>query len=87
MGNEKFKVGDTVRIIKASSIEPYELNKVGTIVSIEAYDNEWTNYVVDMGRPRRLREPEETCWWLQDNMIELAPRKNQQLLFNFMNEF
>ena len=89
MGNEKFKVGDTVRIIKASSIEPYELNKIGTIVKIvDVYDDgSQFTHIVDMGRPRRSSEPEETCWWLRGEMIELAPKPKEQLLFNFMNEF
>jgi len=87
MNNMAFKIGDRVRIINCSSIEPYELNKKGTIVDIDIYDGgEHVSYVVDMGRPRRDREPKETRWWLQAKMIELASKPNEQLLFEFMNE-
>lgn len=79
MSDKEFKIGDRVKIINASSIEPYELNKVGIISNKVG-----SSYVVDMGRPRREREPEETCWWLQEGMIELADQPNTQLLFNFM---
>ena len=78
-----FKVGDRVRIINCSMIEPYELNKIGII--IEVRNNEcWITYVVDMGRPRREREPGCTCWYLRENAIELASKPNEQLLFSFM---
>jgi len=92
MNNEKFKIGDNVRIIDCSAIEAYELNKIGTIVDIR--NNEWdnfTSYVVDMGRPRRpgnneIDEDTETCWYLQKHHIELARKPNEQLLFDFMNK-
>jgi len=80
MNNKKFKIGDNVRIIKCSTIESYELNKIGTIVDICGR----TTYIVNMGRPRRKKEPNEFCWWLQGNMIELASKPNEQLLFEFM---
>lgn len=86
MNNTKFKVGDKVRIIDCSIIEPYEINKIGTIVKInDIYDdNSYIDYVVDMGRPRRAREPDETCWWLRERHIELVSKQKGQLLFNFM---
>ena len=80
MNNKKFKVGDRVRIINASMIEPYELNKIGTIVGISG-----SSHIVDMGRPRRPGD-DETCWWLQGSMIESINQPNEQLLFNFMYE-
>lgn len=83
MNSKKFKIGDKVKIINCSSIEPYELNKTGIIVRIDSYDD---NYIVDMGRPRREREPEITCWWLNEKYIELVSKPNEQLLFVFMNE-
>jgi len=89
MNNITFKTGDRVRIINCSSIEPYELNKIGVIVDIDAYDgDEYVSYVVDMGRPRRpgSMEDTETRWWLQGDMIELIGKPNEQLLFDFMNE-
>lgn len=81
MDNRKFKVGDKVRIINASSIEPYELNEVGIISGRTR-----STYVVDMGRLRRpgCSEDSETCWWLQEKHIELASKPNEQLLFSFM---
>ena len=84
MSNKKFKVGDRVRIINCCSIEPYELNKIGTIVGINDDNPDWIICVVDMGRPRRNEEPNETCWWLKDTKIELASKPNEQLLFSFM---
>jgi len=68
MKNIAFKIGDKVKIIDCCSIEPYELNKVGTIVKIR---DEWGHktFVVDMGRPRRSHEPDITCWWLGRNAI------------------
>lgn len=88
MGNTTFKIGDRVKIINACAIDLCELNKVGIIVKIDDYaDGEnCVTYVVDMGRPRRIIEPEETCWWLNKNHIELASKPNEQLLFTFMKE-
>lgn len=85
MSNRKFKVGDRVRIINTSMIEDYELNKIGTLVKVPINDYNST-YVVDMGRPRRpsVNGDNETCWWLQASMIELANKPNTQLLFEFM---
>ena len=80
MNNRKLKVGDRVRIINCSAIESYELNKIGTIVGIPG-----SSHIVDMGRPRRPGD-DETCWWLQEGMIELISKPNTQLLFEFMNE-
>ena len=84
MNNKKFKVGNRVRIINASMIEPYELNEVGVIVKVGS-DNYGT-YVVDMGRPRRKCEPSLTCWYLREKAIELVSKPNEQLLFDFMRE-
>ena len=84
MSNKKFKVGDRVRIINCSSIEPYELNKIGVIVDINDNNPDWITCVVDMGRPRRPNELDKTCWWLKDSKIELASKPNEQLLFDFM---
>lgn len=84
MNNTKFKKGDRVKIIDVSSIERCELNKIGTIVRIVGdlpYD---PTYIVDMGRPRRKDEPNETCWWLKGGMLELIYKPNAQLLFHFM---
>jgi len=86
MSNKKFKIGDRVKIINCCSIEPYELNKIGTIVQTQDYDTNSLTYVVDMGRPRREREPKESCWWLGGEDIELVSELNQQLLFEFMKE-
>ena len=85
MSDKKFKVGDRVKIINCSSIESYELNKIGVVINVEKWDV-YRNYVVDMGRARRPDDPEdgETCWWLQENMIELVTKPNQQLEFAFM---
>ena len=83
MDNRKFKIGDTVRIIDTSTIPDCELNKVGIIVNIERY-SKLTTYTVDIGMPRRPNEPNETCWWLSGNCIELFPAKYEQLLFEFM---
>ena len=44
-----FKVGDRVRIIDCSSIEPYELNAIGVIVGIINDNPDWITCVVDMG--------------------------------------
>lgn len=86
--HNKFEVGDRVRIIDASSIEPYELNKIGIIVEINKSNPDWITCVVDMGRLRRPDYPSdrETRWWLRDTKIELISKPNEQLLFNFMNE-
>ena len=87
MKNRKFKIGDNVRIIDCCFIEPYELNAIGIIVDIDIYDDGGCgSHVVDMGRPRRPgnREDTETCWWLHASMIELVSKPNEQLLFNFM---
>lgn len=86
MNSKKFKIGDKVKIINASSVEFCELNKVGTVVNMEDYDTGSLTYVVDMGRPRRETEPKETCWWLNEKYIELVSKPNEQLLFVFMNE-
>lgn len=85
MIDKKFKVGDKVRIIDCRSIEPYELNKIGTIVEINDDNPGWITFVVDMGRPRRSPDDGETRWWLRDKKIELASRPNEQLLFDFMS--
>ena len=82
MNNRKFKVGDRVKIINTSMIEPYELNEIGVIVKVRHIN--FGTYVVDMGRPRRKCEPALTCWYLRENAIELASKPNQQLLFSFM---
>lgn len=87
MNKRKFKIGDKVRIINTSMIEPSELNKIGVIIKIE--NDEWNNYAtytVDMGRPRRYEEPDDTCWYLNENMIKLVNKPNKQLLFSFMNK-
>lgn len=84
MNNKKFKVGDRVKIINCAHIESYELNKIGIVVKVRNRD--FGTYVVDMGRPRREEEPEETCWYLRESAIELANQLNEQLLFNFMYE-
>jgi hypothetical protein len=81
MNNKKFKVGDRVRIIDCSCVEPYELNKVGLISRIVE-----NSYIVDMGRPRRKNEPNLFCWWLGESDIELVFQPNTQLVFNFMYE-
>ncbi len=88
MNNTTFKIGDRVRIINTSSIEPYELNKIGIIVETQDYNSDYCTYIVDMGRPRRpgSEEDTETCWWLNGKYIELASKPNEQLLFNFMKE-
>lgn len=87
MNNKKFKTGDRVKIIDASSIELYELNKIGVIVGINDWGNGLVNHVVDMGRPRREQESEkDTCWWLRAKHIELVNQPNEQLLFDFMYE-
>ena len=88
MINTTFKIGDRVKIINCCVIEPYELNKVGTIVDTAVYDAGRLTYIVDMGRPRRPDndEDDETSWWLSAEHIELASKPNEQLLFNFMNE-
>lgn len=86
MVNTTFKVGDRVRIINCSSIEPYELNKIGTIVRINDDNPDWITCIVDMGRPRRSYELDETCWWLRDSKIELVHNPNEQLVFDFMLE-
>lgn len=85
MNDEKFKVGDRVKIINCFSIEPYELNKIGVVIEVRI--DSWggrATYVVDMGRPRREREPENTCWYLHESKIGLVSQPNTQLLFNFM---
>jgi hypothetical protein len=84
MSNTVFKIGDRVRIINASAIESCELNKIGTIVAMQDSDPKWITYVVDMGRPRREREPTLFCWHLSEGAIELARKPNEQLLFPFM---
>lgn len=91
MYKPKFKIGDRVKIIDASSIESCELNKIGIIKEIRFHDDDWDwdceediTYIVDMGRPRREREPENTCWYLRERHIELAVQPNEQLLFKFM---
>lgn len=72
----KYKVGDKVKIIDASQIEPYELGQVGTVKRIEY------NIVVDMGRLRRphINADRETCWWLRPECIEKVNIVGQQLL-------
>ena len=86
MSDRKFKVGDKVKIINASAIESYELNKIGTIVGTRGYDAGGIIYTVDMGRPRRRNCPSdnETCWYLRETHIELINKPNEQLLFDFM---
>ena len=86
MGNTTFKIGDKVRIIDCSSIEPYELNEIGVIVRTVDYDTGRLTYVVDMGRPRRpdAQWDDQACWWLQEKDIELVSKPNTQLLFDFM---
>ena len=86
MNNTTFKVGDRVRIIDASAIEPCELNAEGVIVDINDDNPDWITCVVGMGRPRRPLELDETRWWLRDKKIELANKPNEQLLFEFMKE-
>lgn len=84
MSNTIFKVGDKVRIIDCCSIEPYELNKIGTIVKINDDNPGWITCVVDMGRPRRSPDDGSTCWYLSDRRIELVSKPNEQLVFDFM---
>ncbi len=82
----KYKIGDKVRIIKTWGIGPYEMGKIGTIKEhSHTYDNGECTVVVDMGRPRRVGR-KQTCWWLNEDYLELAVKPGQQLLFAFMEE-
>ena len=85
---QKYPIGTKVRIINCSMIEPYELNEIGTIVDTKDCNSERFTYIVDMGRPRRPddNEDSETCWWLPESAIELVNKPNEQLLFSFMYE-
>jgi len=82
----KFKVGDRVRIIRCYGIERYELNQIGIIKKILSSSCRGGHYIINMGRPRRPNELENFCWWVYGDMLELARRKNEQLVFNFMME-
>lgn len=86
MNNITFKIGDRVRIISTGGIPICELNKIGTLISINDGDPNWITCVVDMGRPRRPEEPGRTCWRLGVHKLELANKPGQQLTFDFMNE-
>ena len=84
MINTIFKIGNRVKIIDCSSIEPYELNAIGVIKAIRNLGSGSYIYIVDMGRPRRPEEPDRTCWNLSYKHIELINKPNTQLLFEFM---
>lgn len=80
------KVGDKVKIIDTSFIEPCELGKIGTIIEVDVYDCSYKPTMrVDMGRVRRKWRPEDksTCWWLLEKHLELVSRIGMQLHFEF----
>ena len=84
----QFKIGDRVKILQRATsvgVEQEEVGKIGVISSI--------NDLVDRGYGIKV-QMSEICkirgyvpkWNVGATMIELYPTKNQQLLFNFMED-
>ena len=82
----KFKVGDKVKLLSTVTtvgVECEDVGKVGVISGIDEDVSQWYGFKVQMGEICKARgyRPE---WCVGPDMVELYPRKNQQLLFNFM---
>ncbi len=84
----EFKVGDKVKLLPAvtmAGVESEEVGKIGVINLISQDVSGWYGFMVRMQETCKARGYVPT-WSVGGKMIELSPRKNQQLLFNFMQE-
>ena len=77
----QFKIGDKVEILSSATkrgVESEEVGKVGVVCGMDSPD-----IIVKMNEICKVRRciPE---WYVKAHMIKLLPRKNEQLLFNFM---
>ncbi len=77
MSSNKFKVGDRVRVLSTFAFSLEMNGNVGIIKSPAYASHTW---IVDMGKPRRVDEPNETCWWVSEDMLELVSKKGEQML-------
>lgn len=85
---EKFKVGDKVQILPCATcvgVESEEVGKVGLIKSIGGDWNKRYGFMVQMKEVCKARDS-IPVWSVGSAMIKLIPKKNEQLLFNFMRE-
>lgn len=83
---EKFRVGDKVKILPYATsvgVEDEEIGKIGTIRSISSRITDWSGFMVAMEEICDVRGY-APCWSVGWRMIELFPRKNEQLIFDFM---
>jgi hypothetical protein len=84
----KFKVGDKVRILPQATlvgVEKEEIGKIGVIKFMRYNVSANYGFTVQMKGFCVVRGY-IPAWSVGNEMIELAPRKNEQLLFNFMSE-
>ena len=82
----KFKVGDKVKILSRATmvgVEREDVGKVGVVASISGYLTEYSGILVKMNDVCKARECIPT-WSVGSTMIALTPRKNEQLVFDFM---
>lgn len=81
-----FKVGDKVKLlpkVTSCGVESEEVGKTGIIKIIGGDACEYYGFMIQMGEVCKARG----CipvWSVGGRMIELMPKKNEQLLFNFM---
>ena len=77
----KFKIGDKVKILSLATgvgVESEDVGKAGVITNIGSWD-----IMVKMDEVCKIRG-HKCDWSVGAHMIELSPRKNEQLLFSFM---
>ena len=82
----KFSVNDRVKILQTATsvgVEAEEVGKVGTITNIYAYTTSWCGYKIQMDNICKARG-HKPKWNIGTEMMELLPKKNEQLLFDFM---
>lgn len=84
----KFKIGDKVKLlpeVTSCGVESEEVGKVGIIKTISGDACKYYGFMVQMREVCKVRGCIPT-WSVGGRMIELTPKKNEQLLFNFMGE-
>ena len=82
----KFKVGDKIKLlhnITSCGVETEEIGKVGVIETISGDACAYHGFMIQMKEICKIRGY-IPVWSVGGGMIELLPKKNEQLLFSFM---